>query len=38
MLFRSFRGYFADPDGFLWEVCHNPFVELDAEGGIRLPE
>lgn len=34
----GFRGYFADPDGFLWEVCHNPFVELDAEGGIRLPE
>ncbi len=34
----GFRGYFADPDGFLWEVCHNPFVELDGEGCIRLPE
>lgn len=33
----GFRGYFADPDGFLWEVCYNPFVELDAEGFIRLP-
>lgn len=33
----GFRGYFADPDGFLWEVCFNPFVELDAEGFIRLP-
>lgn len=20
----GFRGYFADPDGFLWEVCYNP--------------
>ena len=33
----GFRGYFADPDGFLWEICHNPFVELDEQGGIRLP-
>ncbi len=33
----GFRGYFADPDGFLWEVCHNPFVELTADGGVRLP-
>ena len=30
-------GYFADPDGFLWEVAHNPFFPLDAEGGISLP-
>lgn len=21
----GYRGYFADPDGFLWEVCFNPF-------------
>ena len=28
----GFRGYFADPDGFLWEVCWNPFVTLDSEG------
>lgn len=33
----GFRGYFADPDGFLWEVCHNPFVALDADGFIHLP-
>jgi len=33
----GFRGYFADPDGFLWEVCHNPFIPLDADGFIRLP-
>lgn len=33
----GFRGYFADPDGFLWEVCYNPFVTLDADGFIHLP-
>jgi catechol 2,3-dioxygenase-like lactoylglutathione lyase family enzyme len=33
----GFRGYFADPDSFLWEVCHNPFMALDADGAIRLP-
>ena len=25
-------GYFADPDGHLWEVAHNPFFPLDEEG------
>ena len=34
----GFRGYFADPDGFLWEVCHNPFFRLDEQGFVRLPE
>ena len=33
----GFRGYFADPDGFLWEACYNPFVTLDADGCIKLP-
>lgn len=33
----GFRGYFADPDGFLWEVCHNPFMVLDTDGFLRLP-
>jgi len=34
----GFRGYFADPDGFLWEVCWNPFFPLDAQGNVQLPE
>ncbi|MBL8451076.1 MAG: VOC family protein [Dechloromonas sp.] len=34
----GFRGYFADPDGFLWEVCFNPFFHLDANGFVHLPE
>lgn len=33
----GFRGYFADPDGFLWEICYNPFFPLDAEGRVQLP-
>lgn len=34
----GFRGYFADPDGFLWEVCFNPFVPLGDDGCVQLPE
>ena len=34
----GFRGYFADPDGFLWEVCYNPFFPLDEQGFVQLPK
>lgn len=30
-------GYFADTEGNLWEVAHNPAFALDAEGKISLP-
>lgn len=30
-------GYFADPDGHIWEVAHNPFFPLDADGRVTLP-
>lgn len=33
----GYSGYFADPDGHLWEVAHNPFFPIDAEGRIKLP-
>lgn len=33
----GYSGYFADPDGHLWEVAHNPFFPLDAAGKIVLP-
>ncbi len=23
----GYSGYIADPDGFLWEICYNPFLE-----------
>lgn len=31
-------GYFADPDGYLWEVAWNPHFELTPDGEMRLPE
>ena len=30
-------GYFADPEGNIWEVAHNPDFPIDAEGRISLP-
>lgn len=34
----GFAGYFADPDGHLWEIAHNPFFALDDGGQVRLPD
>lgn len=28
----GYHGYFADPDGFAWEVAHNPFSPLGPKG------
>ena len=33
----GYTGYFADPDGHLWEVAHNPGFPLDERGLIELP-
>jgi catechol 2,3-dioxygenase-like lactoylglutathione lyase family enzyme len=30
-------GYFADPEGNLWEVAHNPQFPIDENGNIKLP-
>jgi uncharacterized protein len=30
-------GYFADPDGHLWEVAYNPGFPLDGHGRVTLP-
>ena len=30
----GYSGYFADPDGHLWEIAHNPFLEMDADGNV----
>lgn len=32
----GYSGYFADPDGHLWEVAHNPFWTIDDQGNIHL--
>lgn len=33
----GYSGYFADPDGHLWEVAYNPFFPLDEDGRISAP-
>lgn len=33
----GYTGYFADPDGHLWEVAWNPFFALQEDGSLRLP-
>jgi catechol 2,3-dioxygenase-like lactoylglutathione lyase family enzyme len=33
----GYSGYFADPDGHLFEVAHNPFWPLDDAGLPQLP-
>lgn len=30
-------GYFADPDGFLWEVAWNPGFPIAPDGSIEIP-
>jgi catechol 2,3-dioxygenase-like lactoylglutathione lyase family enzyme len=30
-------GYFADPDGHLWEVAWNPHFDLNVRGEVELP-
>ncbi|MBX3430689.1 MAG: VOC family protein [Hyphomonadaceae bacterium] len=30
-------GYFADPDGHLWEVAWNPHFPLSPDGALTLP-
>ena len=34
----GYSGYFADPDGFLWEVAWNPFFTIAKDGSIKLPD
>lgn len=31
----GYRGYFTDPDGHIWEIAHNPFAPIDAEGRVK---
>jgi uncharacterized protein len=36
--YGGYSGYFADPDGHLWEVAHNPGFSLGADGSLTLPD
>ena len=33
----GYSGYFADPDGHVWELAHNPDWPLAADGTLTLP-
>lgn len=33
----GYSGYFADPDGHVWELAMNPFWNLGADGTLTLP-
>lgn len=32
----GYTGAFADPDGYVWEVAHNPGWTLAGDGSVRL--
>jgi predicted lactoylglutathione lyase len=36
--YGGYAGYFADPDGHLWEIAHNPGFHLDDHGNLVLPD
>ena len=32
----GYSSYFADPDGYCWEVAYNPFFPFDERGSLKL--
>ena len=32
------HGFFADPDGFLWEVAWNPSFPMAPDASLELPD
>jgi uncharacterized glyoxalase superfamily protein PhnB len=36
-IFFGRHGFFADPEGYLWEVAWNPSFPMAADGSIELP-
>lgn len=34
----GWTGHFADPDGHIWEVAHNPQFIFDAHGHLVMPD
>ncbi len=33
----GYHGYFADPDGHIWEIAYNPFFPVSEDGTVTLP-
>ena len=36
--YGGYAGVFADPDGHLWEIAHNPGFALADDGSLVLPD
>jgi uncharacterized protein len=36
--YGGYYAYFADPDGHVWEIAHNPQFPLTPEGRLQLPD
>jgi len=34
----GYSGYYADPDGHVWELAHNPFWTVNADGTLTIPD
>jgi catechol 2,3-dioxygenase-like lactoylglutathione lyase family enzyme len=32
----GYNAYFADPDGYCWEVAYNPFFPFEENGNLKL--
>lgn len=37
MEWGGYSGAFADPDGYVWEVAHNPDWAIGNDGSVKLP-
>jgi len=38
VLWGGYSGYWADPDGHVWELAMNPYWPLADDGSLTLPE
>ena len=36
--YGGYAGCFADPDGHIWEIAHNPGFSLGPDGSLVLPD
>lgn len=34
----GYSGYYADPDGHVWELAHNPFWTVNDDGTLTIPD
>jgi len=34
----GYSGYYADPDGHVWELAHNPFWIVNDDGTLTIPD